>query len=265
VTDRKQAQAMADHLFTAVKAKEAKAADRRGRVQATLQKYHHPAMVARVPVMFLGLWDTVEAMGNPLAGSNPYDLPSKNYGDQLCNVTRAAHALSADDNRNRSYRPVLLTGAHLLADCPDAGGIDAGVSEVWFTGDHSDIGGKEAGKHKNRQLGGVTLNWMLAAAAPFDLLPGHAPFPQTPDAVSGNGQDSLPDGKAQARAAAIRLRTADRLYRSAMIDVPASVLLNLEVRPRAGHEFEWGRQLPRLFPEGQRQGPISARPQLSHQ
>jgi uncharacterized protein (DUF2235 family) len=247
VTDRRQAQAMADALFAAVKQDGAPAAQRRESVLETLKRNHFPPLKPHVPVAFMGLWDTVEAMGNPLAGRNPYDLPNANYGDQLCNVAKAAHALSADDNRNRSYRPVLLTGAHLLADCPDAGDIDARVSEVWFTGAHSDVGGKETKKYAGWKLGGVALNWMLAEAAPLQLFGDITPFPQDPLAISGNGQAAFSDLKAMSRTLAIQQRIVDGLYLAGYIAVHQSVIDNLKARQRQPYEFDWAATFPKCF------------------
>lgn len=120
-------------------------------------------------IAFMGLWDTVEALGLPDYAEGPEHNPY--YADQLCNVERAMHALSLDDNRARAFTPILLTRAHLLADCEtDTAGnpwsptpdnikkrLNTVVDEVWFAGAHADVGGGYEDSH----LSGVSMNWML--------------------------------------------------------------------------------------------------------
>lgn len=112
-------------------------------------------------VKFMGLWDTVEALGWPDYGEN-VDLPNARYGDQLCNVDRAVHGVALDDNRARIFTPILLTRKHLTATC-DRDKPPAEVEEAWFAGSHTDVGGGyEDGIGK---LSGVSLNWMVDHAS----------------------------------------------------------------------------------------------------
>ena len=254
VTDRARALAMADALFDAVKQRQATAATRMANARRAAARRGDPPLIPHVPIAFLGLWDTVEALGDPTDDPALVDLPNTRYGDQLCNVEQAAHAVAADDNRAAVYRPVLLTGPHLLADCPQGagqGGIDGRVQEVWFTGAHSDVGGSEAGDYRGRQLGGVTLNWMLAQPAigpgGMALLPPDTRFPENPMDASGNGFRSTPIGKAQPRSLAIRQRSVDRLYNGGMIKLHPSVISNVQQRARQPHEFDWVAAFPSCF------------------
>ena len=150
-----------------------------------------------VPVKVLGLWDTVEQLGPPDLAEQltsryqkrPPEVdvgePNKRYGERLCNVENAYHALSIDDNRASIFTPLLLSAPHLFAGC--APGENDGASaqathdmrdrenrikpgrlqEVWFSGAHADVGGG----YLNGALNGVSLNWMLNRLRPFDLLP----------------------------------------------------------------------------------------------
>jgi len=148
-------------------------------------------------VKVLGLWDTVEALGLPGPAehlklafrSTPpsvnVDEPNKRYGERLCNVERAYHALSIDDNRATIFTPLLLSRAHLFAGCPrlgagedplkeggpmldSAGSIRLGrLQEVWFSGAHADVGGG----YLISTLNGVSLNWMLDQLKGDGLLP----------------------------------------------------------------------------------------------
>ncbi|VVQ16903.1 hypothetical protein PS914_05927 [Pseudomonas fluorescens] len=141
-------------------------------IRASLHKKKLTPMLP-VEVRFMGLWDTVEALGWPDYEEN-VDVPNPRYGDQLCNVQRVAHALALDDNRARIFTPILLTRRHLLADCgigpkidPQGnlwrGLINAKVEEVYFAGAHADIGGGY--EDASGKLSGVSLNWMLDRAS----------------------------------------------------------------------------------------------------
>lgn len=130
-----------------------------------------------VPVKVLGLWDTVEALGLPPVIDNlrvrflseppviDLDEPNLRYGEKLCNVERAYHALSIDDNRATIFTPLLLSRAHMFEGClpgkgmlDDQGNIKAeALQEVWFSGAHSDVGGG----YSTGDLSGLSLNWML--------------------------------------------------------------------------------------------------------
>ncbi|MCV2438710.1 DUF2235 domain-containing protein [Paucibacter sp. DJ2R-2] len=167
--------------------------DRPARIEAALKSANlrsvpnGPHGVA-VPVAVLGLWDTVQALGMPAIGRSllvPFlsappevdvDEPNHRYGERLCNVQRAFHAMSIDDNRETIFTPLLLSRAHHFDGCKsgfgmldDKGSIQPGhLQEVWFSGAHSDVGGGYA----NGALSGVSLNWMLNRLRCMDLLPG---------------------------------------------------------------------------------------------
>jgi len=118
-----------------------------------------------VNVRFIGLWDTVGALGIPDYEEN-IDEPNERYADQLCNINFAAHALSLDDDRARIFTPLLLTRQHLRDECKSNNktkdlvedvNYTAKVNEVWFSGAHSDVGGG----YSDTEINGVSLNWML--------------------------------------------------------------------------------------------------------
>ena len=112
---------------------------------------------------FLGLFDTVPALGLWYFGKTDGRIPQR-YSDQLCNVDRAVHALSIDDNREKSFFPSLLTNA-LLEECGggDQRDINSFVDQVWFSGAHSDVGGGNF-----TDLSGVPLNWMIELLKEYD-------------------------------------------------------------------------------------------------
>ena len=125
---------------------------------------------ASVSVEFLGLWDTVEALGWPDYKENTVN-PNPRYADQLCNIKKAAHALSIDDDRARIFTPILLTNPHLVDQCDGVPVvIDDVVDEVWFSGAHADVGGGYA----DTFISGNSLNWMLEKIRPYGIAPNGA-------------------------------------------------------------------------------------------
>ena len=121
-----------------------------------------------VDVEFLGLWETIEALGVP-DYKEDWQLPNPRYEDQLCNIKSAAHALSIDDDRARIFTPILLTSKHLIESCKHVN-IDLVVDEVWFSGVHADVGGGYPDTH----ISGISLNWMLKKIARYDLVPDNS-------------------------------------------------------------------------------------------
>ncbi|MFG3452559.1 phospholipase effector Tle1 domain-containing protein [Stutzerimonas stutzeri] len=207
-----------------------------------------------VQVQFLGLWDTVEALGWPDYEQN-VDVPNPRYGDQLCNVKKAAHALSLDDNRARIFTPILLTRKHLLADCgrsPDeqelkenwARVLNERVEEVYFAGAHADVGGGYT--DAANKLSGVSLAWMMdrsvEAGLPIDqAVLDHQKLKQDPTACTHDAEAELPYGalyKRQYRD--IFAYAASGESSSALIKFHACLIKHIETRPRTIAEFGGG-------------------------
>jgi hypothetical protein len=107
-----------------------------------------------VPIRFLGVWDTVGALGIPdtlpvlrlLENVHDYRFHDTLLSD---NVKSARHAVSMDEMRE-SFQPTLWTNAARHAD----------AQECWFPGVHSDVGG---GYHEAGLANGA-LRWMIAEA-----------------------------------------------------------------------------------------------------
>ncbi|MEP2025646.1 MAG: DUF2235 domain-containing protein [Reichenbachiella sp.] len=100
-----------------------------------------------VDIEFLGVWDTVSALGllnNILA---TFKLSKKDlFTDQhiAANIQRAVHLVSIDETRN-SFRPSLMNHKKQV------------THEVWFPGVHSDIGGT----YLKKELSQVNLHYMI--------------------------------------------------------------------------------------------------------
>lgn len=123
---------------------------------AALRGEHRPSRIH-----FLGVWDTVKSYG----GLNPVVLPHLRHNPDVDHVR---HALALDERRAwfkpttwgqlDSDRNAAMTRLD-PAEADSYGRQD--ISEVWFTGCHSDVGGglREAGTAR------VSLRWMLGEAA----------------------------------------------------------------------------------------------------
>jgi uncharacterized protein (DUF2235 family) len=125
------------------------------------RKYSRPDPV---PIAFLGVWDTVKAYGY----LNPTGLPHVR-NNELVEIVR--HAVSIDEKRppfqvtgwsDRILRQQGLTDEQ----------IDHRIQEVWFAGDHSDVGGGHA--DDDNILAKAPFDWMLGEArlAGLDVAPG---------------------------------------------------------------------------------------------
>ncbi|HYA80024.1 MAG TPA: DUF2235 domain-containing protein [Methylocystis sp.] len=103
-------------------------------------------------IKFLGVWDTVGALGIPgqlLAADNEKKFAFHDTGP--CPIVKhARHALAIDEHRDQ-FVPTLWTGT------PPAG-VD--IEQVWFAGAHSDVGGG----YVTRALADTPLVWMAKEA-----------------------------------------------------------------------------------------------------
>jgi uncharacterized protein (DUF2235 family) len=116
----------------------------------------HPAPAGRpfLPIHFLGVWDTVGALGVPddleianlLDDVSRYSFHDTDLSDR---VLHGRHAVSLDEDR-ASYTPTLWKAAGKHPD----------VKEVWFPGVHSDVGGG----YKETGLSDGALAWMIGEA-----------------------------------------------------------------------------------------------------
>ncbi|MGF1736826.1 DUF2235 domain-containing protein [Photobacterium satsumensis] len=101
-------------------------------------------------VFFLGVWDTVGALGvpNDKAVADLFDNPKKYQFHDVklsTNVEHARHAVAIDEQRG-SFSPTLWEGNN-----------HPSMKQLWFPGVHSDIGGG----YKEDGLSDTTLSWMI--------------------------------------------------------------------------------------------------------
>ncbi len=107
------------------------------------------------PIEFVGAWDTVGALGIPVPFWGTLNEHEFLFHDTEPSkiVQHARHAVSIDENRE-DFAPVLWS---------DKPNVD--VSQVWFAGAHSDVGGG----YRERGLSDCASHWMLSEARKFGL------------------------------------------------------------------------------------------------
>jgi uncharacterized protein (DUF2235 family) len=152
---------------------------------------HHAPKVA-----FLGLWDTVDAYGLPIEELKQgwdnwiwrLSFPDRDLSPM---VQKACHALATDDER-RTFHPVLWN------EKPEKDLVAAGkvapdrISQVWFAGMHSNVGGG----YPKDGLAYVSLIWILNEAMAKGLKIHQASLDEfarlaDPHAVMGNSRSGL--------------------------------------------------------------------------
>jgi uncharacterized protein (DUF2235 family) len=126
--------------------------------EAKTWREKHTYGAGRGLVDFIGVWDTVGALGIPnrvLAFVEQQDL----FFDVVLgsNVAVARHAVSIDEMR-ADFRPTLW-GPKDSVD----------IQQVWFAGVHSDVGGGYEPRD-GMQLSDIPLDWMAKEAAKNGLL-----------------------------------------------------------------------------------------------
>ena len=114
-----------------------------------------------VRIRFIGVWDTVGAVGLPddavlkklLWMLSGYRIPWFKHYRLGEIVDRACHALALDDER-QTFHPILWEGRN------EAGVVDERLEQVWFAGVHTNVGGG----YPKQGMSLVTLDWMMGQA-----------------------------------------------------------------------------------------------------
>jgi uncharacterized protein (DUF2235 family) len=120
-------------------------------------------------IRFIGVWDTVAAYGLPMDEMTrgvsrwiwPLELPNHRLDPER--VTRACQALSLDEPRT-TFHPELWDERGAAPLSPRDGGQrhleDEQISQVWFAGVHSNVGGG----YPDDALAYIPLVWMMTQA-----------------------------------------------------------------------------------------------------
>jgi uncharacterized protein (DUF2235 family) len=113
------------------------------------ERYSHPSREVR----FVGVWDTVGALGIPISFLGLFDDEDEFYDSKLGkNVRIARHALAIDEHRS-DFEPTIWTPRENMD-----------IQQVWFCGSHSDVGGGAYKPDKNGSLSDIPLLWMAQQA-----------------------------------------------------------------------------------------------------
>lgn len=119
------------------------------------------------PIEFVGVWDTVGALGNPLLFGNL--SPGNRFHDvDLSTKVRNAFQALAIDEKRRFFE------ATLWHQQPDGVGRQQ-LEQVWFCGTHSNVGGGYA----DARLSDIAFAWLLEKARACGL--GIDPVATDPD------------------------------------------------------------------------------------
>lgn len=131
-----------------------------------------------IGIRFLGVWDTVGALGIPGKALERVNSEIYQFHDTKLSkiVERAYHAIAVDEHR-AEYDVTLWAPAAAVSN----GQI---LEQRWFVGAHSDVGGG----YPSRALSDITLRWMqdMAIAAGLAV----SPVGVTPNNIAGPLTDS---------------------------------------------------------------------------
>lgn len=122
----------------------------------------------RVPIRFVGVWDTVGALGIP---TTRFWVPwgrQRYYFHELdlsIIVEEACHAVAIDEHR-KDYSPSLWTSYTPDGEPPVR---RAGVEQRWFAGAHSNVGGG----YEGNRLSDLPLAWLAERASSAGLTLTH--------------------------------------------------------------------------------------------
>ena len=195
-----------------------------------------------VRIRFLGVWDTVGALGIPASFLG--DLSRKDY--EFHNTTPskivdvARHALAIDEHRDE-FVPTLWTGT-----CPD----HSDIRQVWFAGAHADVGGG----YQDRALADIPLRWMAEEAEKaglqldWSVLPqeGTDPLaPQHESRLSWSRKDRLTPTIRQVMGAEADLGVLEWLYRPVDEHGQPATPINESLHPSVDTRF--GREVAVLL------------------
>jgi len=128
-----------------------------------------------IKIKFIGVWDTVGALGIPLKLFKDANVKFYEFHDTRLSgiVENAFHAVAIDEHRE-PYDVCLWNPDH---------GAPQRLEQRWFVGAHSDVGGG----YQNRELSDIPLRWMQDRAREVGLGfdPSRVPAITEQNALSG--------------------------------------------------------------------------------
>lgn len=131
-----------------------------GGVNSTHVSNLHDDHVIRIK--FMGIWDTVGALGIPLGIFRIWNWIRNSFHDVTLSSTidHAYHAISVDERRK------LFTPSIWIKSTNDTYGTNKNVKQMWFAGVHSNVGGG----YPDIGLSDISLKWIVKKAKEHDLI-----------------------------------------------------------------------------------------------
>jgi Uncharacterized alpha/beta hydrolase domain (DUF2235) len=133
-------------------------AELRRRFSVDVPEFANPDAGRLIP--FMGVWDTVDAVGLPVAAAEFVNrvIYAYKFPDRFLNLSvgHACHALALDEERE-SFAPVLWN--ELKTEEPER------IEQVWFSGVHSNVGGG----YPRQGMSLVALDWIMGKAEQHGL------------------------------------------------------------------------------------------------
>jgi uncharacterized protein (DUF2235 family) len=139
-------------------------------------------------IAFIGVWDTVGALGIPIDGFRPPWLSKRwTFHDTTLSraVKNAYHAMSIDERR-RPFEPTLWVKKVNADGTVEEPPADQTVRQVWFAGVHSDVGGG----YPDASLSAIPLRWLVNRAVACGLVLKAEGLPGAPNPL-GPKHDSM--------------------------------------------------------------------------
>lgn len=112
----------------------------------------------KVPIKFIGVWDTVGSLGNPLVLNtlfskiSPITLANSFHDAELSSIVENAVQALAIDEKRSNFRPTIWI--------KQDDSVNQYVEQKWFIGAHSNIGGG----YPSTALSDIALEWMIEKA-----------------------------------------------------------------------------------------------------
>lgn len=127
------------------------------------KKYHPSATLSKEfknnnshkskDITFVGVWDTVGAMGIPISFLGLFEDKDEFYDTKMGkNIKTARHALAIDEHRSDFVPTIWDESNH------------TDIQQVWFCGAHSDTGGSYKEDKDGSLLSDIPLKWLVDEA-----------------------------------------------------------------------------------------------------
>lgn len=137
-----------------------------------------------IKINFVGVWDTVGALGIPLQPFADFDAERYTFHDtKLSSIVQNAYQALAIDEHREPFAPAFWNPQD---DRDSAKGQV--LEQMWFSGAHADVGGGYPGNHP---LAHLSMRWMLKKAAACGLDVQMIPTPREDELLSCELHDSF--------------------------------------------------------------------------